>query len=236
MKDIRKEDDPLFITGAEFSCRDSEGRYHILGYGYDPHSASILDLIEKGHSLRINKVRTRLEILKSTFGFSFPEYELKELFSNDNHGKPHIANLMVKYGFAGSKEEAIYDYLNKLKVRLGYLSPGEVISAILGAGGIPVLAHPVYGDGDQLILGDEMDLRIRRLKDFGLMGLEAFYSGFTARLTHQMLEYADRYDLLVTAGSDYHGKNKLVELGDTGLDAGRELPERLRRFIDTVSG
>ena len=68
------------------------------------------------------------------------------------------------------------------------------------------------------------------------MGLEAFYSGFTARLTHQMLEYADRYDLLVTAGSDYHGKNKLVELGDTGLDSGKELPERLRRFIDTVSG
>ena len=236
LKDILKEDDPLFITGAEFSCRDSEGRYHILGYGYDPQADSITGLIEKGHSLRINKVRTRLELLKSTFGFSFPEHELKELFSNDNPGKPHIANLMVKYGFAGSKEDAIYDYLNKLKVRLGYLSPDEVIAAILGAGGIPVLAHPAYGDGDQLILGDEMDLRIRRLKDFGLMGLEAFYSGFTARLTHQMLEYADRYDLLVTAGSDYHGKNKLVELGDTGLDSGKELPERLRRFIDTVSG
>jgi hypothetical protein len=97
-----------------------------------------------------------------------------------------------------------------------------------------VLAHPVYGDGDQLILGDEMDNRIRRLKDFGLMGLEAFYSGFTARLTHQMLEYADKYDLLVTAGSDYHGKNKLVRIGDTNLPSVSEAPERLKQFVEMM--
>ncbi len=234
MKEILKDDDPLFITGAEFSCRDSEGRYHILGYGYDPLAASITGLVDKAHSLRMNKVRTRLDLLKSTFGFSFPEHELEELFSNDNPGKPHIANLMVKHGFAGNIDDAIYDYLNKLKVHLGYLDPEEVIAAILGAGGIPVLAHPAYGDGDQLILGGEMDARVRRLLEMGLKGLECFYSGFPDKLRAEMLALAERYSLYVTCGSDYHGGNKLVELGDTGLRYEMGLPAGLERFLEEM--
>ena len=102
-------------------------------------------------------------------------------------------------------------------------------------GGVPVLAHPSYGDGDQLIMGEEMDRRLRRLKEFGLRGIEAYYSGFTARITRELMNFADKYDLLVTAGSDFHGRNKLVQLGDTGLEPGDEFPERLCRFLDEVS-
>ena len=29
------EGDPAFIPGVEFSCKDEEGKYHIIGYGYD---------------------------------------------------------------------------------------------------------------------------------------------------------------------------------------------------------
>ena len=236
LKKVLKENDPVFVTGAEFSCRDDKGRYHILGYGYDPEAKAITELVNKGHRLRMRKVRKRLELLESDYGFSFTEKEIKELYSNKNPGKPHIANLMVKHGFAGTKEEAFSKYLNRLRVRLGFLDPGEVISAIIGAGGIPVLAHPVYGDGDQLILGEDMDLRLKHLTGYGLMGVEAFYSGFTGRMTRWMLEYADKYDLLVSAGSDYHGKNKMIELGDTGMEPGQEYHERLWRFIEKVSG
>ena len=127
------------------------------------------------------------------------------------------------------------EYLNKLRVQFGYISPEEAIDAILKGGGIPVLAHPSYGNGDQLILGEDMERRLRRLKDFGLRGMEAFYSGFPERMVRDMLEYSDRYDLLVTAGSDFHGSNKLVKLGDTGLDLGTEFPERLSRFLEEIS-
>ena len=235
LRKILKEDDPQFVTGAEFSCRDDEGQYHILGYGYDPNAKSINGLVEKGHSIRMNKVRARLELLKSKFGFSFPEEEIQNLMAQDNPGKPHIANLMAKYGYARSRDEAMKEYLNKLRVQFGYISPEEAIAAILKGGGIPVLAHPSYGNGDQLILGEEMERRLRRLKDFGLRGMEAFYSGFPERMVRDMLDYAEKYDLLVTAGSDFHGSNKLVKLGDTGLDLGTEFPERLRLFLEEIS-
>ena len=228
------EGDPAFITGAEFSCRDGEGKYHILGYGYDPDAETMRELVETGHRLRIGKVRARLDFLKKEFGFSFPEEDLRRLFELDNPGKPHIANLMVRLGYAENKDQAIREYINRIRFRNEYFRPEQAIGAILGGGGIPVLAHPSYGDGDQLVLGEEMDARLHRLMGFGLQGVEAFYSGFTPRLCREMLSFAERYGLYVTAGSDYHGQNKLIRLGDTGLDSAAEAPEGLTRFLRDV--
>ena len=231
---LLKGGDPAFLTGAEFSCRDEEGKYHILGYGYDPNAAPIRELVESGHRLRIGKVRARLDFLRTEFGFSFPPKELDALFALDNPGKPHIANMMVRLGYARSKEQAIKEFINRIHFRNEYIRPEEAIRGILGGGGIPVLAHPSYGDGDQLILGEEMDRRLRYLMDFGLQGVEAFYSGFTPQLCREVLSFAERYDLYVTAGSDYHGTNKMVLLGDTGLSEPDEWPDGLRRFLRDV--
>ena len=190
--------------------------------------------METGHRYRMEKVTARLEFLKKEFGFMFTDEELESLMKLDNPGKPHIANLMVKHGYAASREEAIRDYIDKLHFREQYVRPGEAVSGILGGGGIPVLAHPTYGDGDQLIMGGDMDERLKRLTDLGLKGVEAFYSGFTPRITRELLGFAERYRLYVTAGSDYHGRNKLVRLGDTGLEHAAGLPEGLKRFLEDV--
>ena len=232
---LLKEGDPQFITGVELGCRDEEGQYHILGYGYNTNSAAMQGLVEKTHRIRMNKVHTRLDLLESQCGIVFPEEEVRDLLALDNPGKPHIANLLVKHGYAENIQEAMKEYLNKLRVKLGIIRPEEAIACILAGGGIPVLAHPTYGNGDQLIMGEEMDRRLRRLKGFGLRGIEAYYSGFTARITRELMDFADKYDLLVTAGSDFHGRNKLVQMGDTGLEPGDEFPERLCRFLDEVT-
>ena len=226
--------DPAFLTGAEFSCRDEDGKYHILGYGFDPESEPVRDLVALGHGYRMQKVRARLEFLETTYGFAFPEEELRALLSLDNPGKPHIGNLMVKCGYAKTKEEAIKNYVNKLRIRSRYVRPEEAIAGILGGGGIPVLAHPAYGSGDELILGEDMDRRLQKLTGFGLQGMEAFYSGFPARLRGQMIAFAQRYGLYITAGSDYHGTNKMLSLGDTGLAETEKLPEGLFLFLEDV--
>ena len=232
---LRTADDPAFLTGVEFSCRDEEGKYHILGYGYDPEADGIRRVVELGHGYRMNKVNARLAFLKTEFGFTFPEEEIQHLLALDNPGKPHIGNLMVRYGYAETKELAIRDYINKLRGSTQFVRPEEAIGGILAGGGIPVLAHPSYGSGDELIVGDEMDNRLRKLLDFGLQGVEAFYSGFTKRLREEVLSLAERYGLYITAGSDYHGANKLVQLGDTGLGDPALWPEGLRRFLTVIS-
>ena len=231
---LRKEGDPAFLNGVEFSCQDGTGKYHILGYAFDPKTEPIRRVVETGHGFRMTKALARLDFLASRFGFRFPKEEVRALLALDNPGKPHIGNLMVKYGYAKSKELAIRKYVDQLKFEAGYVAPEEAISGILGSGGIPVLAHPVFGSGEELILGEELDRRIRRLADCGLAGVEAFYSGFSAEQRDEVLSLAEKYGLYVTAGSDYHGNNKQVVLGDTGLGAASGRPEGLRRFLETV--
>ena len=232
---ILKEGDPRLINGAEFSCRDELGRYHILGYDFDPAHPAIQGLVTEAHGLRMHKVTARLSFIEEKFGFTFPRGEIDRLLALDNPGKPHIANLMVKYGYAQNKEVAILDYLNQARIRSEYIRPERAIQGVLEGGGIPVLAHPAFGSGEELILGEEMDQRLKRLIGFGLKGLEAFYSGFTAKLHLEAMFFAEKYRLYVTAGSDYHGRNKLVELGETGLNRAAIIPHGLRRFLEDTN-
>ena len=232
VRSVLTKESPSFLSGVEFSCQDSEGKYHILGYGYDPDQESIREVVQTGHSYRMKKVMARLDFLKDRFGFVFSEEDTAVLLNMYNPGKPHIANLMVSYGYAETKEEAIKEYINQIHFVDEFVRPEEAIKGILGAGGIPVLAHPSFGSGDELILGEEMDHRLRRLMEFGLKGVEAFYSGFTEKLRKEVLFFAEKYRLYVTAGSDYHGTNKLVQLGETGLDEVDEIPDGLTRFLN----
>ena len=228
MADIRSVNDPFL------SCKDEDGQYHILGYAIDPQARPIRNVVHKAHNIRMDKVAMRLRKLKEDFGITFPEEEVELLLAQPNPGKPHIGNLMVRYGYTESKEQAFREYLNDMRIPSGYVRPEEAIKAILDSGGVPVLAHPFYGSGDQLILGAEMEERLRKLIRFGLEGTEAYYSGFTEKLTRQMLALADAFGLYVTAGSDYHGTNKMVKLGETGLEETTERPENLRRFIGRI--
>ena len=234
MKEIPLEQRTPFIRGVEFSCKDELGKYHILGYGYNPAVPGIAEVVFKGHALRMKKTRARLDFLKERFGFTFPEEEIHELLAKDNPGKPHIAKLMIQYGYAKDIKEAINEYINKKEFENVHVHPEEAIDGILRSGGIPILAHPSYGDGDDLILGEEMDWRLQRLMEFGVQGVEAYYSGFTPKIQEEVLALADKYDLYVTAGSDYHGGNKMVALGWTNLEDMIEAPEGLMRFLDDV--
>ena len=225
---------PCFINGVELSCEDEEGKYHILGYGYDLAKGNIRALTKKTHSLRMIKLERRLQNLPTARGFIFKKEDLDELRSLNNPGKPHIGNLMVKYGYAATRSEAITKYLNRYSPPEGHIRPEEAIRATLADGGIPVLAHAIYGDGDQLIMGEELENRVRKLKEFGMQGLECYYSGFVPKQTGMMLDLAERYDMYVTAGSDYHGTNKLIPLGDTGLEGEADACPRLAAFLRKV--
>ena len=234
MPGLLKKGDPAFITGVEFSCKDEDGKCHMLGYGYDPESESIRRVVEMGHNFRMDTARRRVQFLKDTFDITFPEEEIEQFFALDNPGKPHLARLMVKCGFAKNKENAIEDFINKMPNRNNYVRPQEAIEGILGAGGIPVLAHPFFGSGSQRIPFEDLRARVVRLMGFGLNGLEAFYSGFDREQEMRALELSEELDLYVTAGSDYHGNNKTVRLGETGALVPSEEVPGLRRFLSDV--
>ena len=126
----RTADDPAFITGVEFSCKDEEGQYHVLGYGYAPDAEAINAIVRQGNDFRMQKLMKRLAFLKDRFGFIFSDAETETLMNADNPGKPHIANLMVSKGYAKDRNEAIRTYLNQAHFAEEYVRPEDAIRAI----------------------------------------------------------------------------------------------------------
>ena len=230
MQKVLQPDDPAFIYGVEFSCRDNKGKYHILGYGYDPEKSSILEAVQITHSARMDKAKNRLRFLEENYGFAFSEEEQNEFLALENPGKPHLAKMMLARGYVADKAEA-FRILGGYHGKERYLSPEEAIDAILFADGIPVLANGILADGSKVLTEEATEERISRLKANGLMGLECYYSGFTELQKSSMLKFAEIYNLFVTAGSDYHGANKTVKLGNTNQPS----PEVMQRFYKALS-
>jgi len=82
------------------------------------------------------------------------------------------------------------------------------VKAILAAGGIPVWAHPLGGEGERRISAEEFQTQLETLLSYGLQGLECWYSRYTEKEIQGLLGTAQEKGLLVSGGSDYHGANK----------------------------
>jgi predicted metal-dependent phosphoesterase TrpH len=103
--------------------------------------------------------------------------------------------------------------------------PSEVIRIIRAAGGIPVLAHPIFLNRDALI--DQFALE-------GLLGLEVHHSSHTPDLVQRYEAIAKRLNLLQTGGSDYHGTTKEgVPIGVTKVPVA--FVDALKRWKATVT-
>ena len=102
------------------------------------------------------------------------------------------------------------------------IEPEAAIELIHRAGGLAVLAHPCKMNCDIHSLVD-------RLAKAGLDGIEAFYPTATPGQKAVHLSLARQYGLLVSCGSDFHGENRAVSLGDAWEDDPALIPiyERL---------
>ena len=212
---ISMEKHPDFITGIEFSCKSDLGKCHILGFGYDINDNGIKAITEATYKARVDKVFNTFEYLKDKHNIIIPEADRKEALDSNSPSHSHVAQLMIKNGFASDTVEA-FDIIHGYKGKGSYVTPEEAIEVILSAGGIPVLAHGVFEDGGGNLNYVEMKDRIRTYKEAGLMGVECYYSTFEVSHHDIMMMLASEFNLLVTAGSDYHGTNKTVPFADTG--------------------
>ena len=109
---------------------------------------------------------------------------------------------------------------------VGYIYiDGEAIRAILSAGGIPVYAHPIGGEREKRLTMSELEGRVDALIKLGLGGLECYYSRYSGEDEALLISFAKSRGLYVSAGSDYHGRNKTVELSRLCSDADTDAPE-----------
>ena len=206
-----------FLPGVEFSSRTDAGLCHILGYCCDPDerqlSAAVRDLVSK----RSAKMEIRIENLKKNDGIVLTREEKDWIYSHESPGRPHIALILMKRGLADSVTDAFKRYLNSrhspVPAGISRIEARQSLEAIQSAGGISSWAHPLGGEGERHISPEEFNAQLKVLMSYGLQSLECYYSRYSEEEIHFLLEEAERHGLLVSGGSDYHGKNKTIVMG-----------------------
>ena len=196
------EDALRLIPGIEFSCRWSATTIHILGLGMDcDHPAMVegLGLLDRARIERGRKIAQRLEAL----GFEGAlEGALAEA-GESQLGRPHFSAWMVSRGHVTDHSQAFDRYLGQGKtgdVKAFWPELATVVSWIVAAGGVAVIAHPLKYRFTRM--------KLRRLvEDFMSAGGTAIEiaSGYqTADQSAQLRRLAGDFGLEVSVGSDFH--------------------------------
>jgi len=189
------------LAGIEFSAACNNQEVHILGYLIDHQDKALLKKLESLKQNRVERVYAMAAKLNK-LGVNLDPQSVFALSGNGTVGRLHIARALVKEGLVGSIPEVFQKYIgdNGPAYVLGFrFNPEEAIKFIKDAGGIPVLAHPYTLNNDELIL---------EFVRLGLMGLEVYYPEHSQGMINFYLELAKKNNLLVTGGSDCHGKAK----------------------------
>ena len=173
-------------------------------------------LDDMARRLRQEKLENRIVHLREKFGIRLTAGEEQWLRSLKSPGKPHLGRLLVQRGLADELSAAIKTYLSGVPGR-DRIDSKTAIDAILAAGGIPVWAHPLGGEGEKRLTRAEFEHRLAVLMAEGIRGLECCYSRYGMDESDLLLGCAREKGLLATGGSDYHGSNKKgIELGQLG--------------------
>jgi predicted metal-dependent phosphoesterase TrpH len=227
-----------FVTGVEISATPPpsfsfSGSMHILGYCIrldDPLLNRTLDLLKDSRKNRNPRIIDRLNSL----GIDISLNEIMDAVGESGQlGRPHIARHMVKKGYVKSISEAFDVYLatgQPAYVDKFRIEAARAIEIVLGAGGIPVLAHPILlqAEDDTIIEG-----LVLSLKAMGLKGIEVYYPEHTPEHVARYTGIANRHNLLMTGGTDFHGSLKpeiKMGTGKGNLHVPYEVYEKLIRF------
>lgn len=191
------------LPGLELSVVHDGIPLHILGYCIDENDENLclgLKEIQHARDDRNRKIINKLIKL----GFPVTVERLEKLSGHGQAGRPHIGAMLVQLGAVKNINQAFQLYLRKGKC--GYVARSEfkaeaAIKMIKNAGGLSILAHPVQFDAS---LRDFPAL-LKKLLAIGIDGVEMYYPTQSSSFRKKLYKITKQYDLIYTAGSDYHG-------------------------------
>jgi hypothetical protein len=190
------------IAGIELTCSFEGTEFHILGIGIDykdPAFLKKLDVISNDRSERAGKMAGLLE----KHGW---EVDLERLYSPDGIITAHDVA-----GAVTNREIPAFDFHNEwlskdchCYVPAKYMPVGDGIRLIRGVGGRAVWAHPLRTLAEAGIENRFPEIA-EKMVARGIDGLEVFYGYSPREKVELVYNTAEKYGLLKTGGSDYHG-------------------------------
>ncbi|PXY83139.1 phosphatase [Bifidobacterium asteroides] len=203
------------LPGTEITAQDGRVSVHMLAYLYDPEDPVIAGLFAKTREARLTRTRTMVERISRDYPITWQDVldQVKE-GSKTTVGRPHIADALVKAGVYADRSQAFAGVCSSSSpYYLPTPSPTthQVLAAVNHAGGVLVIAHPGAVSRNPVLLSDQ---QITALAREGLGGLEVWHRDNPPEQRRRLLALAQRWGLLVTGGSDWHGQGKPNRMGE----------------------
>lgn len=195
------------IPGIEFSTRWQYRDIHILGYWIDYRNPAFTEKLREFMDARDSRNEKMCMRIREYAGFPCYLSDLRSRYPGAVITRAHMASWMAEQGYVKTRAIAFDKYLGDHApcfIPKTQISPQDAIQLILTYGGIPVLAHPLL----YALSGKQMNALLEELTNAGLRGIETFYSMNRGSDTARVRSLAQKYGLLLTGGSDFHGENK----------------------------
>lgn len=216
MRKLCMEESIDFVSGIELSTQyhfsSSTQEVHLLGLFVDetkPVFHSYEEEFAKSRDMRNQQIVEKL----NDHGFSITMNELQKTYPNSVLTRAHIGRYLFDTKQVPSINHAFKQYLGDnacCYVDRKKIETREAISLVHEAGGLAIIAHPPLYN----LKAKALDSMICDLKNHGLNGIEAVYSTYHNNEEHDMKALAQKYQLLISGGSDFHGSNKpYIHLG-----------------------
>ncbi len=233
------------IPAIELDCTFRDVDLHVLGYDIDPNYADFKKVEQSVENQEIGTSKKRMELVKN-MGIAFDYDEvmslsrngavtgemIAEVALNDDRNKNNT--LMQPFYAGGDRSDNPYvnfywDICSSGKgayVPMQFMSLSDAIELIRAAGGVPILAHP----GNNVKEDEEL---LHGIVQAGIIGMEVYSSYHSPEQIQFYSRQAEKYNLIKTLGSDFHGKTKpSIELG--GVDCQNSEEELYQSLIKKI--
>lgn len=205
--DASKAGHPIrIIPGTELSASYKNKDIHILGLFLDPNNQILKDELLKARIKRDERNEKMANNLVQA-GIDISISKMREIEGNVVLTRAHFAKYLTEHGYTKSIKEAFDKYLNDESpyyVKREYLTPQMAINIIHEAGGLAILAHPLL----YKYTLKEVEELIQYLCQFDLDGIEIIHSSNTGFDEGHLRRIGNKFGLLFSGGSDFHGENK----------------------------
>lgn len=193
------------VPAIEFSVQ-SKTETHILGYYIDYENPGLKKILEEVVDLRIERNHVTCQRLNE-LGFDITLEEVRALAPNNFVGRAHFARVLMDKGYTQSVKEGFdkymsagqYAYCEKQR-----LTAEQAVKLIKKCGGLAFVAHPHLIK----ISDEELIELLKRLKGYGLDGVEGYYTDYTPEMQEKFQSMAEELGLLISGGTDFHAKMK----------------------------
>ncbi|MFA5843562.1 MAG: PHP domain-containing protein [Coriobacteriia bacterium] len=194
------------VPSVELSAAVGGLDLHILGFCVDPSDPTLRACLDDLRAARLTRARSMVCALRDA-GHDVSMDEVLLLARGGSVGRSHVARALVDQGVVRSLRDAFEQLIGRGRpfyVAKPVTGPDKVISLVLGAGGVPVIAHAAVTGAMHLLPS---------LAEAGLLGIEVYHPEHDAAARAGLLSVSQRLGLLVTGGSDYHGPGAGAGLG-----------------------